>query len=676
MNLDEARTRTEALRRQIEQHNHAYYVLDQPAVSDSTYDALMRELQDLEAEFLELVTPESPTQRVGAAPSDAFVPHTHRVAMLSLANAFSPDELREWDARLKRLLGLDADQPLQYVAELKIDGLAVSLTYREGRLAVGATRGDGSVGEDVTPNLKTVRGMPLRLRDGAPAAEAEVRGEVFLTHSEFQRINQEREEQGEATYANPRNSAAGSLRQLDSGKTAHRRLQYFAYGVGALPGTPPASQWELLETLREWGFRTNPNSRVCAGIDAVLDVVREWETQRHTLDYDTDGIVVKVNSRALQDELGQVSRSPRWAIAFKYPAEQARTVVREIRVQVGRTGALTPVAIMDPVEVGGVVVTRATLHNEDEIRRKDLRVGDTVVIQRAGEVIPEVVEVVTDVRNGEAQEWTFPAACPVCGAAVERAEGEAVARCVGLACPAQLAARLRHWGSRDAMDVEGLGPAQIEQLLARQYVRDPADLYTLTTDQLLTLERMAEKSAQNLLDAIAATRSRHPARVLFGLGIRHVGVSVARVLIQSLGNLDRLAEAELDALSAVQGVGPQIADSLHRFFRQPENQEVLRKLREAGVLAEGPAEPEARSTVLAGKNFVFTGTLTRMARSDAEALVRELGGAASSSVTRSTTHVVAGDKAGSKRDKAEKLGIPIMTEDEFLAWVEKEQSVV
>ncbi|MBM3459663.1 MAG: NAD-dependent DNA ligase LigA [Armatimonadetes bacterium] len=534
------------------------------------------------------------------------------------------------------------------------------------RLRVGATRGDGTAGEEVTANLRTVRGLPLRLREGSPTAELEVRGEVFLAHSEFQRINQVREDAGEYTYANPRNCAAGSLRQLDGAITASRRLQYFAYGLGAFAGDQPASQAELLRSLAGWGFRVNPNSRFCPDIEAVIQLCQEWETRRHGLDYDTDGIVVKVNSRALQEELGAVSRSPRWAIAFKYPAEQVRTRVREIRVQVGRTGALTPVAIMDPVEVGGVVVTRATLHNEDEIRRKGIRLGDQVVIQRAGEVIPEVVEVVAEARTGSETEWVFPTTCPVCGAEVERAEGEAVTRCVGVACPAQLSARLRHWGSRDAMDVEGLGPAQIEQLLSKGYLQDPADLYALTKEQLLSLDRMAERSAQNLLEAIAATRGRHPARVLFGLGIRHVGESVARALIEVFGSLDRLAAAELEELSSVQGVGPQIAASLHRFFRQEENQAVLAKLKAAGVISDDPAPEEARSTVLAGTSFVFTGALTRMARSDAEALVRELGGAAGSSVTRATTHVVAGDRAGSKLEKARKLGIPVLTEDEFL----------
>jgi DNA ligase (NAD+) len=669
--LEDAQARAEQLRREIEKHNYAYYVLDQPTVSDASYDALMRELTEIETAYPELVTPDSPTQRVGAAPSDAFAPHTHRAPMLSLGNAFSLGELREFDARVKRHLHLPADQAVAYVAELKIDGLAVSLTYRGRRLAVGATRGDGFTGEDVTPNLRTLRGLPLWLQDAAPEGEVEVRGEVFLSHQEFRRINAEREERGEPVYANPRNSAAGSLRQLDSGVTAKRRLQYFAYALGYIGGPSPETQAELLQNLRDWGFRTNPFSRLCEDIDCVIAFCEEWKDKRSALDYDMDGVVVKVNSIAMQHDLGYVSRSPRWAIAYKYPAEQAKTVIREIKVQVGRTGALTPVAIMDPVEVSGVVVTRATLHNEDEIRRKDIRVGDEVIIQRAGEVIPEVVEVVTDARDGDELPFEFPRVCPVCGAEVERPEGEAVARCVGIACPAQLAARVRHWASRGAMDIEGLGPAQIEQLLEKEYVRDPADLYSLTREQVLSLERLAEKSAQNLLNAIEASKGRPLPRLIFALGIRHVGETVARLLAECFGCIDRLAAAGMEELSAVQGIGPQIADSIHRFFRQEETAAVLEKLRSAGVLPEGRERSEARSQAFAGMSFVFTGSLETMQRSEAEAKVRQLGGAAGSSVTKSTTHVVAGEKAGSKLEKARQLGIPVLSEQEFGTMLEQ-----
>jgi DNA ligase (NAD+) len=666
LSLEDARARAEQLRREIEQHNYAYYVQDQPAVSDAAYDALMRELLSIEAAYPELLTPDSPTQRVGAAPSEAFVSHRHLVPMLSLGNAFTLDELREFDRRVKRHLGLEAETAVEYVAELKIDGLAVSLTYEGRRFTVGATRGDGATGEDVSPNLRTVRGLPLWLQDQAPEGTVEVRGEVFLSHSEFRRINTEREAAGDSLYANPRNSAAGSLRQLDSAITAKRRLQYFAYALGRVDGPAPETQWGLLEELKAWGFLTNPNSRRCAGIDAVIEFCETWAEERHRLDYDMDGVVVKVNSVEWQQELGSVSRSPRWAIAYKYPAERAQTVVREIRIQVGRTGALTPVAIMDPVEVAGVVVTRATLHNEDEIRRKDIRLGDTVIIQRAGEVIPEVLEVVLDARTDDPPPYEFPQQCPVCGADVERPEGEAVARCIGIACPAQLEAHLLHFARREAMDIEGLGPAQVRQLLEKEYVRDPGDLYSLTKEQILTLERLAEKSATNLMEAIEASKGRPLARLIFALGIRHVGETVARLLAESFGSIDRLAAADLDQLNAVQGVGPQIAESLYHFFRQGETAVTLAKLRAAGVLPEGTAISEARSGAFAKMTFVFTGTLETMSRGEAEAKVRELGGNASGSVTKQTSYVVAGPKAGSKREKAEQLKIPVITEQEFL----------
>ena len=665
LSLEDAVQRAELLRREIEKHNYAYYVLDQPTVSDTTSDALMRELIGLESGYPELITPDSPTQRVGAAPATIFAPHTHRVPMLSLGNAFSLNDLREFDARVKRGLGLPADAVIGYVAELKIDGLAVSLTYRGRRFAVGATRGDGSTGEDVSPNLRTIRSLPLSLQESAPEGEVEVRGEVFLSHEEFQRINREQEEAGKTIYANPRNSAAGSLRQKDPSITAKRRLQYFAYSLGHLEGSGPATQWELLQKLRAWGFRTNPHSAECADIEAVIAFCEGWKDRRHELNYDTDGVVVKVDSLAQQSDLGSVSRSPRWAVAYKYPSGQAQTVIREIRVQVGRTGALTPVAIMDPVEIGGVVVTRATLHNEEEIRRKDIRVGDRVVIQRAGEVIPEVVEVIFDARGGDEVPFEFPRTCPVCGADVERSEGEAVARCVGIACPAQLEANLKHWGSRSAMDIEGLGPAQIRQLLEKGYVRDPADLYSLTKEQVLTLERLAEKSAQNLLDSIQASKGRPLSRLIFGLGIRHVGETVARLLAECFGSIERLAGAGLDELNAVPGVGPQIAESIYRFFRQDETAAVLEKLRNAGVLPRGEAVPEVRSKAFSGKSFVFTGTLETMQRGEAEAKVRELGGAAGGSVSKSTTYLVAGEKAGSKLDRARQLGVSILTEAQF-----------
>jgi DNA ligase (NAD+) len=660
----QARRRAAALRREIEQHNRAYYVLQQPTVSDATYDALMRELEAIEARWPALVTPESPTQRVGTAPAAGFATHRHRVPMLSLDNAFSIEELRAFDARVKRRLKLPAGNALDYVVELKIDGVAISLTYRDARLAVGATRGDGTTGEDVTANLRTVRAMPEQLVHGAPRGEVEIRGEVFLSHREFARINADRTREGEPVYANPRNAASGSLRQLDPSITAQRRLEYFAYALGSIEDEAPPSQWALLAALHAWGLNTNANSQCCAGIDEVVQFCEAWHARREDLDYDIDGVVVKVDARALQETLGYVARSPRWAIAYKFPAEQARTVVRAIRVQVGRTGALTPVADMDPVPIAGVVVSRATLHNEDEIRRKDVRVGDTVVVQRAGDVIPEVVEVVPSKHRGAP--FRFPRRCPVCGAEVERAEGEAVARCVGIACPAQLAARLRHWGSRRAMDITGLGPVQIEHLIDKGFVHDPADLYSLTLAQLLTLERTGDKSAHNLLAGIDASRGRPLPRLLYALGIRHVGETASQRLAEHFGTIERLAKAHEEDIAAVPGIGPQIASSVERFFRQKETRSVLARLARAGVLPPAEAPREARAAPLHGMTFVFTGALHAMTRADAEAAVRDLGAETASNVSRHTSHVVVGAEAGSKLERARALGLRLLTEAEFL----------
>jgi DNA ligase (NAD+) len=662
---EDARARAEHLRAQLHLHNYRYHVLDSPLISDAEYDRLLRELVELEEQYPELATADSPTQRVGAAPQDAFAAHTHRVPMLSLGNAFTYEELRQFDARVKRWLGLAPETGVEYVSELKIDGLAISLTYEGRQLTVGATRGDGATGEDVTPNLRTVRSIPLQLRPSAPVGLLEVRGEVYLTHEEFRQVNREREASGLPLFANARNCAAGSLRQLDPSITARRRLHFFAYAVGQSEGWQPASQSALLDDLAEWGFRTNPERRVCADIEEVIRFCAEWEPRRRDLPYDMDGIVVKVNSCAQQIELGALSRTPRWAIAYKYPASQATTVIRDIQVQVGRTGALTPVAIMEPVEVSGVMVSRATLHNEDEIRRKDVRIGDRVVIQRAGEVIPEVVQVITDARDGDEVPFEMPRQCPVCGADVERSEGEAVARCVGIACPAQLKERIRHFASRGAMDIEGLGPAQVEQLVERKLIHDPADLYFLTKEQLLALDRFAEKSAQNLLDAIAGSRGRPLHRLVFALSIRHVGEHVARLLADHFRSLEALQAAGEEELAAVPGVGPQIAASVARFFRQDETHVALEKLARAGVTPQaGPAPPPAEGS-LAGKKFVFTGTLQTMSRAAAEEAVRQRGGSASGSVSKATDYVVAGESAGSKLARARSLGVAVLSEVEF-----------
>ncbi|MGQ9524827.1 MAG: NAD-dependent DNA ligase LigA [Armatimonadota bacterium] len=662
------------LRELINYHNYLYYVLDSPEISDSEYDRLFRELVELETAYPSLVTPDSPTQRVGAPPAEQFETHTHREPMLSLSNAFDAGELRAFDSRVKRALGLPADASIEYVAELKIDGLAVSLTYQDGTLVTGATRGDGFTGENVTANLRTVRSIPLRIP--VPAANStqvrpvphllEVRGEVYLTHAEFAKVNAERTEAGEPAFANPRNAAAGSVRQLDPNVTARRRLQILVYGVGYVEDGGFATHWEVLETLKSWGFRVSEHRRLCHSIDDAFRFIEEWEPRRESLDYDIDGVVVKVNSLQLQTELGQVSRSPRWAIAYKYPPDQATTVIREIRVQVGRTGALTPVAIMDPVPLAGVMVSRATLHNESEIARKDVRVGDTVVIQRAGEVIPEVVRVVLEKRPPGTVPFTMPTHCPECGAEVEKPEGEAVARCTGIACPAQIRERIRHFASRDAMDIEGLGTALVEQLVSTGLVRDPGDLYFLKDhrSELVALERMGEKSADNLLQAIEASKTRSLDRLIFALGIRHVGQTAARALADRFQSLEAIAQASVEEIAATPGVGEITANSVATFFRNESTKVLMRKLSEAGVVtAAGEITPAERP--LEGKTIVFTGGLSTMTRSEAERLVAQLGGRPSSSVSKNTDFVVAGENPGSKLAKAQQLGVPVLSEEEF-----------
>jgi DNA ligase (NAD+) len=685
---DDVGQRVDWLRREIDRHNHLYYIKDQPEVSDAEYDRLLKELTDIEQQYPQLVTPDSPTQRVGAQisaePAEslavttqvgvlvtrAFATLEHRQPMLSLGNAFSEDELRAFVGRVHRLLQIPETEQIEYVCEPKIDGLAVSLTYVNGVLASGATRGDGYRGEDITANLRTVRSIPPNLGHDAGLAIPsiiEVRGEVFLEHEEFYRINEERTEKGEATFANPRNAAAGSVRQLDSSVTARRNLDMIAYAVGEVEGAQFDSQHNLLEALGGWRFRTNPETRLCHGIEEVWQFCSDFEDRRRSLHYDVDGVVVKVNSRQLQETLGNVARSPRWAIAYKYAPTQATTVVNDIAVQVGRTGAITPVAMMEPVEVGGVTVSRATLHNEDEIRRKDVRIGDTVVIQRAGEVIPEVVEVLKDKRDGHEIEFQMPKHCPICGADVERPKGEAIARCIGIACPAQVRERVIHFSSRLAMDIEHVGPALVNQLIEAGFVTDPADLYTVTLENLMSLERTGEKSAGNVMESIERSRDTTLARLVFALGIRHVGERTAQILAEHFGSLNRLRNASIEELSAVSDVGPVVAASIARFFAQDETTVVLEKLESAGLRIREVARPAIERAILVGKKFVFTGELQRFTRDKAEAWVRELGGAAASSVSKNTDFVVAGEKAGSKLTKATKLGVTVITEDEFIS---------
>ncbi|MER3403533.1 MAG: DNA ligase (NAD(+)) LigA [Armatimonadota bacterium] len=678
MTREQAQARIEELRRLIEYHNYRYYVLDQPEISDEEYDRLFRDLVELETQFPEFASPESPTQRVGAPPLERFPEHGHREVMLSLDNAFSEEELIAFDQRVKRFLDLPPTASIEYTCELKIDGLAVSLTYEHGVLTIGATRGDGMRGENVTPNIRTVRQIPLRLRAEnlfeTPPPLIEVRGEIYLSYHEFERINREREQAGEPLFANPRNAAAGSLRQLDSRITARRHLRFWAYGIGYAEGMELRTHWEVLQQLKAWGFPVNPHTRRVASIDEAVAYCREWSKRRADLEYATDGVVIKVNDIPLQRRLGATQRAPRWAIAYKYPAEHAQTVIREVRWQVGRTGVLTPVAIMEPVQVGGVTVSRATLHNIDEIRRKDVRIGDTVIIQRAGEVIPEVVQVVTEARAGAEQPIEPPTHCPVCGASVERAEDEAVIRCINLACPAQIVERIRHFTSRHAMNIEGVGDKWVQRLYELGYIHDPADLYSLHQhrEALVALERSGEKLVQNILNAIEASKHAGLDRLIFALGIRHVGEHAARVLAEHFGTLDALMQATEAQLTAISGIGPETAREVVEFFARPENRAVIEKLRASGVKMN-LERPLPKATPFAGMTFVFTGELERYTREEAEALVRQLGARATSSVSKATTYVVAGSGVGSKLQKAIELGIPVLNEAQFLELVRQAQ---
>lgn len=661
----EARRRVEELRRLIHHHNYRYYVLDSPEISDAEYDRLFRELQTLEQQFPDLTTPDSPTQRVGAPVSEAFAPVTHRRPMLSLANAFDEEELTAWARRVQAALGT---QRVEYVCELKIDGAAVSLTYERGRFVRGATRGDGIQGEDITANLRTIKSLPLRLQADPPPTLLEVRGEAYLSIAAFDAINRERAAAGEPLFANPRNAAAGSLRQLDPSVTAARPLDLFIYGVGAAEGIEFHTHHDTLVWLKSAGFKVNPHTALCRSLDEVIAYVRTWIERRKELQYETDGVVVKVNDLDQQAELGATSQAPRWAIAYKFPAEQATTRVTDIRVYVGRTGALTPVAELEPVRVSGVTVTSATLHNEDEIRRKDVRIGDWVVVQRAGEVIPEVVRVLTDRRTGDERKFVMPRTCPSCGSAVHRPDGEAVARCTNLACPAQVLERLIHFCSRDAMNIDRVGPKLLQQLLQQKLIADPADLYRFRKERVRALERMGDRSAQNVLDSIAQSKRTTLARLLYALGIRHVGAHVAEILAAHFGTLDRLMRASFEAVRDVPGIGPTIAGSITQFFRQPENRRLISKLRRAGVRPAPPARVTARGP-LARKQLVFTGTLSRFPRSRAEALARERGATVTNDVSKKTDVLVAGAEPGSKLEKARRLGVRVLGEDEFLKMV-------
>jgi DNA ligase (NAD+) len=661
--------KAEELREEIEYHNYRYYVLDQPEISDAGYDRLMRELEEIEQQHPGLRSPNSPTQRVGAHPLESFEIVQHTLPMLSLANAFSETEARDFDKRVKKILGTTAE--IEYVAEPKLDGLAVELVYERGRFIVGSTRGDGVNGEDITQNLRTIRTIPLQLiHKEIPIPERlEVRGEVIIELKRFRALNEKREAAGDPIFANPRNAAAGSVRQLDPKITAERPLEIYCYALGEASGWAVETQWELLQTLPKWGLRTNPNVRPCHGIDKVLDYYREMTKRREELPYEIDGIVMKVDRFDLQARLGEISRSPRWALAFKFQPKQESTKIRNIVVQVGRTGALTPVAVMEPVRVGGVEVSRATLHNQDEIDKKDVRIGDTVVIQRAGDVIPEVVQVIESKRTGEEKKFRMPSKCPVCGAEVVREEAEAIYRCIGLDCPAQLKGRIRHFASKRAMDIEGLGVKLINQLVDKGLIKDVADLYYTRKEDLIALERMADKSAQNIIDAIESSKEKPLSKFLFALGIRHVGEHISEVLGRRYPHLEDLFYLSEEELQEVEEVGPEVAASVVRFFRDRKNRESIERLKSAGVK---PIEPHPKGKgKLAGKVFVFTGTLTSCGRDEARDRVESLGGVTTSTISQKVDFVVAGEDPGSKIDKAKEMGIKIVNEEEFKNMIER-----
>lgn len=660
------------LRQALHRHNYLYYVLDEPEVSDAEYDRLMRDLLALEAAHPELVAPESPTQRVGAPPLEKFETVAHTIPMLSLQNAFDEGEVRAFDQRVRRFL--KTDEEILYTAEPKMDGVAVELVYENGLLRQASTRGDGYTGELITLNIKTVKTVPLALLDTALVpvpSRLEVRGEVFIPLAAFRQLNKERLEQGEPAFANPRNAAAGSLRQLDSQITARRPLDIFCYGVGTVTGLEITSHWKILEALKALGFRVNPHIKPQVDIEKILIYYQDLLGRRHEFPYEMDGMVIKVDDLALQKKLGEKSRSPRWALAYKFPATQETTRVLEIDVQVGRTGALTPVALLEPVSVGGVTVSRATLHNEDEIKRKDIRAGDTVLVQRAGDVIPEIVKTITAKRTGAERVFHMPAQCPVCGSVVLRLQGEAVSRCVNANCPAQVKERIKHFASKGAFDIDGLGDKLVSQLVDKGLLKSYADLFFLDKETVAGLERMAEKSAQNLMDAIQRSKQISLGRFFYALGIRHVGEHIAHVLARRFKTLRTLMSATAEALMATEEIGPQVSQSVRAFLENPENQRNIEQMLKAGVVLT--VERRVEDQNLAGMTFVLTGALESMTRPEARVRIETLGGKVTTSVSPKTTCVVVGRDPGSKLDKARQLGLKILSEGQFIEMVSQKK---
>lgn len=658
------RKEAEELREKIRRHEYLYYVEDAPEISDAKFDLLMNRLKEIEAAHPELATPDSPTVRVGGTPREGFTTVRHARPMLSLDNAFSYDALRDWDRRVREGSG---KEDIEYIAEHKFDGLSISLQYEDGVLVRGVTRGDGTTGEDVTPNVKTVRSIPLRIDDSAIKKlklpkSFEVRGEILMTRKAFEALNRQQEEAGGKIFVNARNSAAGSLRVLDPTITGQRKLDFFAYYLYVDGKAPFAKHSDSLEALKKLHFRASDDWKCCDGIEAVVKYCESWDAKREKLAYEIDGVVIKVNSTALQNELGFTAKAPRWAVAFKYPARQETTVVNDILVQVGRTGTLTPVAVLEPVQVGGVTVSRSTLHNMDEIERLGLHIGDTVLIERAGEVIPHVLKVVKEGKNRRA--FKMPAKCPECGSAIHKAEGEVAYRCVNAACPAKRKESLLHFAGRHAMDIDGLGDKIVDQLVDKEIVKDVADLYSLKLDQVADLERMAEKSAQNLLDEIAASKKQPLSRLIYALGMRFVGERTGQLLAENFGSLEELEEAKSEDLEKVTEVGPKVSESIVEFFSEPANRKLIKKLHAAGVRPTAEKR-EIKSQKFAGKSFVFTGALERHSREEAGELVLQHGGKLSGSVSKKTDYVVVGADPGSKYDKAKELGVTILSESEF-----------
>ena len=658
--------RIDDLRAQIRRHDHLYHVKDAPEIPDAEFDRLMRELRQLEERHPDLVTPDSPTQRVGGAPADGFQEVTHRRAMLSLGNAFDDQELVAWHTRVSDMLETDR---FDMVCELKYDGLAVGLTYQDGVLLRGATRGNGVVGEDVTSNLRTINSIPLRLRGATPPSLLEVRGEVYFPKSKFHEFNAQREADGLPTYVNPRNTAAGSLRQLDPAATNERPLDIFVYSIGYSEGdSPPDNQWDTLAFLGELGFKINSNNVILGTVPEVIDWYRRWLEEVHDLDYGCDGLVVKVNRFDYQQHLGHVGREPRWAVAYKFPAEQAITTLLDIRFNVGRTGSINPYAVLEPVYVGGATVRQATLHNQDYIASKDLRIGDSIVVERAGEVIPQVVRPLADQRDGSERTVSMPDSCPSCEQPIVHREGEAMSYCVNASCPAQLVRLIEHFVSRGAMDIEGLGVKQGLALIDAGVLKDVADIYTLSDhrEQLLAMERMAEKSVSNLLDAVEKSKAQPLTRVLVALGISLVGSEVAAAIARHFGSMDKIRAATVDDLVALDSIGPKIAESVVDYFRNPSNRQVVDKLAAAGVnMEEESASDSVGGTPLDGLRFVVTGRLSSYSRSDIQARIKELGGAVSGSLSKRTDYLVAGEGGGSKLTDAERLGVAVLSEEDF-----------